>query len=138
VDRANQEALAAYLEKHWQCRIFKMQQYEVVDYAMLNQHNYGIRAWVEFKARKITCNQFSTIFISLHKWERGVFRALLTKLPFYVVVGCLDDGMVICYKFERQHMGTFYVEWWGRTKRGMDDPDVEPVIHIPIELFQPV
>jgi hypothetical protein len=135
-DRKTQAEIAAVVEDCWQCRLFKMREYEVVDYAMLHRVDFTITAWVEIKGRKMRVAQYPTIMMSLHKWERGVFRALITRLPFHFIVGCLEDGQIIYHTFDRNLK--LRVEWSGRTNRGMDNEDVEPVVHIPISEFNPL
>jgi len=136
-DERNQARIAAHIEQLWRCRLRKLQQWEHIDYAMLpGRVGERIVAWVEIKCRKITCRQYPDIMCSVHKWVPGVTRALITRLPYYFIVECMDDGKIIYHEFDRNLK--LRVEWRGRTNRGPTDPDVEPCVMIPVSHFSEV
>lgn len=133
-DVSSEAVIASHIETAWNCRLQKLRQFEVVDRALMPLHSDSIRAWVEIKCRKATSTQYPSIMISLHKFEAAVWRAEVTKLPFIFVPGFTDA--ILCYRYKSGD--NIPIVWGGRTNRGMDNEDVEPVAMIPIELFKKV
>lgn len=135
-DKRNQLIVANHLQKCWHCRMQRQQEFEMCDYAMLHLVAETVTAWVEIKARKMRVNQYSTIYCSLHKWEKTAWRAHVTRLPFYFVVWCMEDNKVIYHTYDSSLR--LQVEWTGRTNRGRDDEDVEACVLVPSSRFEPV
>jgi hypothetical protein len=147
-DKRNEALIAAYVEECWGCTLKKQNEYDIVDRAVLDYVDdetataawvdATITAWVEIKARKMTSTTYRTIIMSLHKWERGVVRSRITGLPFFFIVGCLEDRpmTVLCHEYDRTLR--LRTAWTGRTNRGPYDEDVEACVHIPRAHFYPL
>jgi hypothetical protein len=70
--------------------------------------------------------------ISVLKWETGIMRAQATGLPFIIAIGFTDS--IKYYRYSSKHKVSF--TWGGRTRTARDQSDIEPVVHIPMELFK--
>ena len=136
-DRKWQEAIAKELAKRWQCRMKKLDQFDTFDYAALPDTDEpfpAILAWVEIKVRKKATTDHTSIFFNADKWADAICRAWGTQLPFLFVVYFTVDKQLWYYTYDHHH--DIAVAWAGRTTRGPDDRDVEPVMLVPIQLFQ--
>jgi hypothetical protein len=73
--------------------------------------------------------------VSAHKWVEGISFANATGLPFLLVVEFADTT-----KYFKYNVGdptdSIYFDRGGRTRKPRDEFDIEPVAHIPIELFK--
>ena len=90
------------------------------------------RAVVEVKNRACKRHKYPTYMISVDKWMAGLSMQSYIKLPFILVVSWDDEiGYLNCY----EHLNEINVNMGGRKDRN-DAQDIEPVVHIPIYLFE--
>lgn len=97
-----------------------------IDWAM---HRERLAAWVEVKCRNVVSTQYPTLILSCKKWDAGMRLAERFRVPFILVIGYRDG--IFFWKAEDIQLD---VGHGGRSDRG-DWQDMEPVVHIPIELF---
>jgi hypothetical protein len=98
-----------------------------VDWAF--SYNNKVVAFAEFKARK---KKYSTLLLSAAKYMDLVRIATSTGLPTFMVVQW-DDGLWY-YQINKERQLTIEI---GGNSRGQNG-DIEPVVHIPVEEFNPV
>lgn len=122
--------LAKRLEKAWECSLRKLTVPYRVDFAL--EKEGAVQAWVEVKCRNYPSTRYPTLMISVLKWETGIMRAQATGLPFIIAIGFADG--IKYYRYSSEHKVSF--TWGGRTRLTRDQSDIEPVVHIPMELFK--
>ena len=112
------------------CQIWKVKQYYVYDFIMKKG---GVTAFVEYKRRMVLKNTYPTIILSAHKFMniKEQARFFCVKFFFYVE---FNDGLFRADLTEYAPKGDSIIIG-GRTDRG-DSDDMEPVIEIPIDMFQ--
>lgn len=119
------------VEKAWNVDLVKMPMKNKIDFLMKNKKGES-RAVVEVKNRACKRHKYPTYMISLDKWVAGCSMGLITELNFILVVNWDDEiGYLDCKK----HTKEITVNMGGRADRG-DAQDIEPVVHIPIYLFE--
>jgi len=89
--------------------------------------------WVEIKCRTHKSNQYDTVMLSLSKWNAGIDLHEKSGLPFIFVVSFKDAVFRYLYSVEDSSIN---IRWGGRTRATRDIADIEPVVHIPINLFK--
>lgn len=126
----SESRIAKRIEAAWNCSLRKLTIPYRIDFAL--EKDESVQAWVEVKCRNYPSSRYSTLMISVLKWETGILHAQTTGLPFIIAIGFTD-----CIKFYRHsdnHKVTF--RWGGRTRMTRDQSDIEPVVHIPMDLFK--
>ncbi len=139
--KTREQALAAKVERAHKVKLQSLSSinahYGIIDYlACALTPPYAAKAWIELKCRYIRFGDFSTIMLSVGKWAEGVKLAQATGIPF-VLVFEFTNG-VWRYKFKPEHLPQIRTEFGGRTVATRDDGDIEPVVHIPIALWEHV
>jgi len=120
------------IEKAWKVKLVKMPMKNKIDFLMKRAADLEPKAFIEAKNRACKKHQYKTYMISLDKWVAGLSMESSTNLPFILVVNWNDEiGYLKC----KEVIGAITVNMGGRTDRG-DAQDIEPVVHIPIYLFE--
>lgn len=91
---------------------------------------------MEVKKRNLKHDAYPTFMISLLKWNKGLQFHYLNKLRFSIAI-MFTDGLYR-YVFREEDLKEIYIEFGGRTKTTRDSADIEPVIRIPMSLWQKV
>jgi hypothetical protein len=86
----------------------------------------------EFKGRKNTSTLYPTLMISLSKIERGAALSRVTHRPFYIVAS-FTDGKTLFHVYDTDY---WYKTAWGGNRRGRQGEQDEPILHIPMSMFQ--
>lgn len=115
-------------------------------FTKLNENNYKVDwafyrgslvGWGEYKRRFCDQSKYKTIFLSLAKWMKGMELSDKTGVPFVFYVEW--DNSLFWYKGDIEQTKKFEIARGGRTDRNENDlGDIEPMIHIPTELFKKV
>lgn len=92
-------------------------------------------ALYEIKCRNFSWGKHPTIMLSLGKWAEGHKFSQATNIPFYIIISCYNGTFSYQQDINDVKNGNIYCEWGGRTENTRDAGDIEPVMHIPIELF---
>jgi len=131
VSLKNEADTALAVEKAWGADLIKLSMKNKIDFLLKNKTGKP-RAFIEIKNRTCNRGQYPTYMLSLDKWVAGLSLQLYTQLPFILVVSWADEiGYVKCLKTLKDTT----IDIGGRVDRG-DAQDIEPVIHIPIHLFE--
>jgi len=105
------------------------------DFAMFDGDH--LVRWVEMKCRAFKMGTFPDYMISSYKWAKGVNLLLATSRPISLAVRLLDNDYWFHYGIPEHGLMTLRLGWGGRTDRG-DPFDMEPMIYIPFEHFEPM
>ena len=98
--------------------------------------NSTLIGWGEFKFRNIAKDRFPTLLLSADKWLRLIDLGESSGLTSYMFVQWSDSDLhyVIVNKETNVRVEYTHGGNYARNNPG----DIEPVVHIPINLFQPV
>lgn len=91
---------------------------------------------MEVKKRNIKHDAYPTYMISLLKWNKGLQFHHFNHLRFSIAI-MFTDGLYR-YVFREEDLEHIYYEFGGRTKTTRDSADLEPVVRIPMSLWQKV
>jgi hypothetical protein len=94
----------------------------------------------EIKIRNTPMSKYPTLFLNLTKWMSLRRYSILSDLPFVLLVRWQDqDAMFYESPATNNDVDSprFEVAWGGRSDRGQEQ-DMNPLIHIPIFMFEPV
>lgn len=91
-----------------------------------------ITGWVEIKCRKVARDVYPTLILSAHKYINAMQMRNMFDIPLLIVVR-YTDGLYF-WEVDGRKLD---VRHGGRADRG-DWQDVEPVVHIPVELFEKI
>jgi len=120
------------VNKAWKVDLVKMPIKNKIDCLMKRKSDGEPKAFVELKRRTCKRHKYPTYMISLDKWVAGLSLEMTTKLPFILVVDWLNEiGYLKCHDV----INEITVNMGGRSDRS-DAQDIEPVVHIPIYLFE--
>ena len=97
-----------------------------IDWLLMRRN---LDSFVEIKRRQVPHNRYPTLMLSAHKWDYGRSMAERFDVGFYLAIE-YTDGI---YYWRTKDIKP-EVRIGGRSDRG-DDQDMEPVVHLPIELF---
>jgi len=86
---------------------------------------------VEFKGRQNTSTLYPTLIVSLSKIEMGVSLSRVTHCPFFIVANFID-GKTLWHQYYPNYN---YKVKWGGNRRGRPGEQDEPVMHIPMSMF---
>lgn len=128
-DLRNEENAIRRLEQVSGRKSFKLPKSYRIDFAMCDGEE--ITSWIEVKCRKNPFRQYPTLAIGITKLMAGIAFEQKTGLPFFLVVHWPDFLGYIRIK----DMTEFKILKGGRTDRN-DSADVEPMVHIPIQMFK--
>ena len=95
-----------------------------------------IRAWIEFKGRKMSLNAYPSVMLSVLKYDRGMQLAWSTEAKFIFAVD-FEEGLYYA-RLDHLKPDKFFIKMGGRTVQTRDSADIEPVIFIPIKFFDKV
>lgn len=131
---AHEKKVFAVLEEAWKCKLYKLPISYGVD-AMAEREGKLV-SWIEFKGRKHKHDEYPTLILSVLKVLSGVRLRKLTGARFMLVID-FQDGL---YFVDMSSIldDKLDIRMGGRTKATRDREDIEPVVHIPIELFKPL
>lgn len=130
--RQNEQRVAARIASQWNCSTRKLTVPYRIDFALESEGE--LKAWLEVKCRSYPSTRYSTLMISVLKWETGTLHAKATGLPFIIAIEFADGIKYYRYKESDEVRFT----WGGRTRTTRDESDIEPVVHIPLDLFKPL
>lgn len=140
-DIANEANTAAQIAKQTNSTHHKVPlHYEVYcDFAF--ERDGEICAFCEIKHRHIPgeWGSYPDIILSAHKWLKGkeLFRSTGIPWLFAVAIENNDASEIWCYRVDADTIDdNFKISWGGRTKNRRRNADVEPVVHIPADLFK--
>ena len=123
-----------------------------VDFAIVSKGKFvgnqpKILGVAEIKTRNIPMNKYSTLYLNLTKWMALRRYALLSDLPFALLVRwqdqdamyyeAPDNDILVSDTGHKHDSPRFEVSWGGRQDREQDQ-DMNPLTHIPISMFEPV
>ena len=128
-DLKNEQESIKILELVSGRKSFKLPKSYRIDFAMCDGEE--ITSWIEVKCRKNKFRQYPTLAISITKLMAGLAFEQKTGLPFFLVVHWPDFLGYI----RIQSLSDFKILKGGRTDRN-DNADIEPMVHIPIEMFK--
>src|ERR1051325_4779310 len=97
--RQNEDRIASRIASQWDCAPRKLTVPYRVDFAL--ESGGEIKAWLEVKCRSYPSTRYSTLMISVLKWETGILHAQATRLPFIIAVK-FSDGFKF-YQYSAQH-----------------------------------
>ena len=120
------------VNKAWKVDLVKMPIKNKIDCLMKRKSDGTPKAFVELKRRARKRHKYPTYMISLDKWVAGMSLQATTNLPFILIVDWEDEiGYLKCFEANQETT----INMGGRKDRG-DAQDIEPVVHIPIYLFE--
>jgi hypothetical protein len=125
-----ENSVAKRIAADWECSPKKLTHPYRIDFAL--EKDGLIKGWLEVKCRDFPSTRYSTLMISVLKWETGILHAQATGLPFIIAIRFTD--CIKYYRYSSKH--ELSVTWGGRTRTSRDRSDLEPVVHIPMELFK--
>lgn len=132
-DRSKEEAVLETLRRAWHPVIVTKLPPK---YALDAFVDWGtVQAFLEVKRRNCASTTYKTYMLSLRKVREGLDHAELMPQGVFLLVVEWTDGLFVCDVAEALTAPGYRVEVGGRDDRG-DWQDVEPVAHIPVNLFQ--
>ena len=121
--------------------------FAIVSKSLLVGNQPKILGVAEIKTRNTSMNQYPTLYLNLTKWMALRRYALLSELPFAILVRWQDqdamyyetpDNDILTTDTGHTHDSSrFEVSWGGRQDRGQEQ-DMNPMVHIPIGFFEPI
>ena len=126
-DISNEQKVSEVMASEWNCQLHKLPISYRLDF-LLTRGGMA-KAVVEVKARNNAHNKYSTLLLSLSKWNHGIEFKTHNNLEFILVAKFTDGIYYYVYSDEDE----FEIKWGGRTVNKRDSADIEPVVHIPIE-----
>ena len=119
----------ADIESHFGVRLKKLPISYHID-ALMEKDARGC-GWIEVKRRNCTFDQYPDIMLSVLKLNAGLSLVNATGLPFFFAVKFNDASGL--YQWSPSHI--LDIRNGGRTVQTRDSADIEPVVHIPMSLF---
>jgi hypothetical protein len=101
----------------------------------LSRHG-TIVAWGEYKFRNVPKDKYDTLILSSDRWFQLKRFGENSGLPAILFVEWFDKGLHFVNSLDVGNHLVRYVE--GGDYAGGHPGDIEPVVHIPINLFEPV
>lgn len=95
LDRWHEEQARQFISSCWQCRGFKRESSEQVDFTFHAVHSDDYVAVMEQKRRYNLRQKFPTVFIDVPKYAAGQYVSQTHNCPFYLI-GWWDDGLRVC------------------------------------------
>jgi len=138
-DRKNERIVRELIKEHHDnCILNKPTNahYSMVDYFAFDP--FKCIGLFEIKCRHFNWGKFPTITFSSGKWAEGLKFSQSMCVPFYIVISCFDGTYQYKQNIEDVSSGKIVCEWGGRTSATRDSGDIEPVMMIPIELFEKI
>lgn len=129
-----EQKLVQDLEAAWQLKAHKLKLHYEIDTALLVPYNNAVKYWVETKCRTNASDAYGTYMLSAHKWMRGNHLAASLGGEFRLVVRFTDKTLYVPGNVNPSELRC---KIGGRVDRG-DPQDIEPCVHIPMELFAPI
>jgi hypothetical protein len=128
-DVRNEIEVAAILGPAWNCEICPFGQLSPVDWYA--RRNGLLVAGLEIKARNHVRGEYPDVYLNVRKWLALMLLEVGMGVPSYFVVRWKDQiGFVNVPEIDGR---LFSIA--GCTKRVKSDSDIEPVIHVSIDLF---
>jgi hypothetical protein len=135
-DLKREREVANTIEKSWGCDMHKLNPHLYqIDYMATVSGNRSLLFWSEIKCRNNLCDTYPTLMLSLHKLMKGAELSRTTGSNFFIFVR-FKDGTIMCHQY--CDAIDYNVEYGGRTLKTRDSCDIEPVVHIPMDLFQKI
>lgn len=100
-----------------------------MDWLLMNK---TLRYFLEIKRRNVKHDEYPTLLLSAHKWDYGRGMAERFGVGFLLAIEYQDGIWIWDTKDIKPN-----VKMGGRMDRG-DDQDMEPVVHLPIELLSKI
>ena len=110
--------------------------YSMIDYFAFD--SFKCIGLFEIKCRHFMWGTHKTIMFSSGKWAEGFKYSQTLCVPFYIIISCYDGTFQYKQKIEDVSSGKVFCEWGGRTSATRDSGDIEPVMMIPIDLFEKI
>ena len=119
---------------------------QICDVVMIDDSRGGeITCYCEVRCRKIVWGQYPDILVSVHKWMEAwhVVNSTRTKWMFAVATQSSIHALVLTPPtlqdpFPHLRLPNLKQTFGGRTNNPRDNADIEPVVHLPIELFKTI
>lgn len=143
LDREHEQEIVEHVCKCFDVIAKKMPIRYEFDYALMKKP--GMDTWDDFGAKprmvgileiKRRLHKYKTLILSQQKVATMQTYSGQFEMPAILVVAWPDEEPHYTILHQKR-TATYRIEWGGRIDRG-DDQDEEPVIHIPVEHFQPV
>lgn len=138
-DRAAEQQIAAVIcsaiAAHEPGELQKMPPMYPCDYAIVDGAGKVTR-WIEAKRRKCTAGQYRSIMLSIGKLVELKSLYELTRIPVIFAVGLDDSSVWGCVLFSDKSRPLFQPSMQSRTTNTRDAWDIEPVAHLPWEMFK--
>lgn len=133
MDRHNEAKVVVHLADRWKCEWIKNDDpYSLIDFIAVR--NFRQVAFAEVKRRHCFVATYPTVYLSLRKWH-ALFEAHVRTGLSSVFVVQFDDGIKW---IEAKDVDPRTAIMRGRFDREDAPNDVEPIIEVPIELFNDV
>jgi len=133
-DLSNEASIAEKLSQTFKCAFDKMPISYGLDFMVTKQNQ--VIGVCEVKRRHMAHDKYPSFMISLLKFNKGLDFHYRNKLRFSLVIE-FDDG-VYRYVFKDGDQDKIKIEFSGRTTQTRDSADLEPVVQIPVSMFQKV
>jgi Holliday junction resolvase-like predicted endonuclease len=133
-DREAQAHVASILERRWNCKAAPLPRNYTVDCVLHRGESKAVIALVEIKCRTNSSQAYPTYILSASKLDRMKSLSATMSVPALLVVKWTDIiGFISIRRLPKSLK--FYIG--GRDDR-KDTQDKEPVIHIPISIFNKI
>ena len=129
--------IAAIIGKRLHLRLFKLPIAYGLDFVGTDALGRFV-AWFEVKDRHgFRWGQYSTVMLSVLKVKAAYRLTDAFELPALFIVRDVT-GDIRGINFSTIQGRSDWLRWGGRTRATRDSGDIEPVAHIPIDLFHPL
>lgn len=137
-DRQREQAVLSLIDQLWKCESVKLPKQYRLDYGILRGDH--MTALAEVKVRNVRSDKYATLMVSAEKIRTGMDWASKFPMKFILFVG-YEDGIFWCdasnLPWATVNYPGIFLGIGGRKDRN-DWQDVEPVVHIPKQLFKRV
>lgn len=130
-DLKNEKIIAETISNVFGMKLKKLHKKFAIDFMAFDLNGDNAVAVIEVKRRKNNHNKYSSVILSLTKFNRGIEFYQANDLAFIFVVQ-FDDGIFV---YEYSPNDLLMIVFGGRTDRN-DEQDFEPVVQIPINKME--
>lgn len=133
-DLSNESDIAERLSHYFKAAFDKMPLSYGLDFMVTK--NDKVIGVCEVKRRHMAHDKYPSFMISLLKFNKGLDFHYRNGIRFSLAIQ-FDDG-VYRYVYKEGDMDKIKIEFSGRTTQTRDSADLEPVVQIPVSMFQKV
>lgn len=126
-----ERAVAEILEKRWNCELRSFGKLAAIDWYAVRDER--LEAVLELKIRSFAHDHHPTVFLNLRKWLALRLTSIGFGVPAIFVVQFTDD----LYWVPLSKVGDD-LDIGGQNRQTKSVRDIEPVIHVPIEVMSRV